>query len=529
MLLEYYGFSAKPFELSPDLKFLFLTPGYRIALEAVCRGITDRKGLIILSGEVGTGKTMLIYSVMEKLPPTVKTAFIFHSTYNFGELLQQIFFEMEESTPRGGIVELKNQFLLYLEKLKSQGELLAIFLDEAQKFSKEVLEGLFSILGSELWVSETLQIILIGQPEIEEGWRNALLRYGPKFNPLRVTINPLSKEESLEYIEHRMKTVGRPAADIFSPQALALILEKAGGIPRLINVFCDNALFAGYRASVKRIEVNLVKGIIKNLEGPDDKPYIRKKPPSKIIPSRLSLGLFIRDGLIVIFGFTFVVGVFLLRPELTDPLTKFKLKWFGGIKPLLTGEGRPVNKTQSPKEYQKNTVKIDLTPEGHKTPGIDLNLEGHRTRGEEKSQKIQVPGPTVHTIQVKEGDYLSKLVLSYYGKLNESLIDLVLTHNPSLSNVDLVLVDQQIKFPEIKEDKLIVPAPDQYFRVHLGTFESLMEANQFKKYSNNITVSPKKVSPRQTWYRVEAGPYKDKTEALEIIKRLREKKLLPFF
>jgi general secretion pathway protein A len=522
MQLEYYGFSDKPFELSPDLRFLYLTAGYRIALEAVGRGITDRRGLIVITGEVGTGKTMLIYGVMEKLPPKVKTAFIFHSTYNFMELLQQIFSELEESVPTEGIVELKNQFLLYLRRLKDQEKILAIFLDEAQKFSEEVFMGLFSLLETEPWVSEILQVLLVGQPEIEVTFRTAFLRYHPKINPLRIKINPLSQKESLEYIEHRMRTVGRSSADIFSPQALALILEKAGGIPRLINIIGDNALFAGYKASVRRIEAPLIEGIIRNLEGPDYIPNIKKMPLSKVTSSRLSYRLFIRDGLIVIFGFFFVFGMFLIRPELTTQLKN--LSRFVESKLWLNQSGDPVEKTQSQKEYRKHPGRINLIPEGSRNPG------------EEKSLKGQGPAPSsslVRIIQVKKGDYLSKLVFHHYGKINESLIDLVLNHNPSISNIDLVLVDQQIKLPELNEEILIVPASDKYFSAHLGTFASLIDANQLKNQpelkGSNITVKPKKVSPRETWYRVEAGPYESKQEALEVVKTLREKKLLLFF
>ena len=281
MPLAYYGLSDKPFELSPDLKFLYLTPGYRVALEAVGRGITDRKGLIVLTGEVGTGKTMLIYGLMDRLPQKVKTAFIFHSTYNFRELLEQIVSELEEPMPTEGIVELKNKFLSYLEKLKGRGELLAVLIDEAQKLSEEVVRGLFSLLEAESWVSETLQIVLVGQPELEETFNAAFLRNHPKINPLRITINPLSKKESLDYIEYRLRMAGRSSADIFSPQALSLIVEKAGGIPRLLNILCDNALFAGYKASVKRIEANLIEEILINLEGPDYKPKMKKKPPAQ--------------------------------------------------------------------------------------------------------------------------------------------------------------------------------------------------------------------------------------------------------
>jgi phage tail protein X len=134
---------------------------------------------------------------------------------------------------------------------------------------------------------------------------------------------------------------------------------------------------------------------------------------------------------------------------------------------------------------------------------------------------------------VKAGDYLTKLVVNHYGRLNESLIDLVLNHNPSILNIDLVRINQQIKLPEIKEEILIVPDSDKHFSVHLGTFSGLNEAHQFINRlplnRKNISVRPKKVSPRQTWYCVDAGSYESRNEALEVIKGLREKKLLPFF
>jgi general secretion pathway protein A len=520
MQLAYYGLSDKPFELSPDLKFLYLTPGYRIALEAVVRGITDRKGLILLIGEVGTGKTMLIYGVMDRLPQKVKTAFIFHSTYNFRELLEQIISELEEPMPTEGIDELKNKFLSYLEKLKGRGELLAVLIDEAQKLSEEVVRGLFSLFEAKSWVSETLQIVLVGQPELEGTFNAAFLRNHPKIKPPRITINPLSKKESLEYIEYRLRMAGRSSADIFSPPALSLIVEKAGGIPRLLNIICDNALFAGYKDSAQRIEANLIEKIIINLEGPDYKPKIKKKPPVHVTYPKLSFRLFVRDGLIVLFGFTLVIGIFVFRPELKEQLTS----WSGEIKVLLSEAQNLVKKVQSDKEYQGNSGRIDLIPEGRPQKGEEKSLEG----------QAQAPSLSLtRKIQVKEGDYLSKLVANHYGKLNESLIDLVLNHNPSIKNIDLVLVDQQIRLPELNEETLIVPISDEHFSVHLGTFSSLKEADQFINQltlnRKNITVKPKKVSRRQTWYRVEAGSFESKMEALQVIKNLREKRLLPFF
>jgi general secretion pathway protein A len=524
MQLEYYGFSDRPFELSPDLKFLFLTAGYRIALEALGRGILDRKGLVVLIGEVGTGKTMMIYSVMERLPPKVKTAFIFHSTFNFKELLQQIFSELDEVVPVGGMDELKDQFLLYLGQLKDQGETLAVFLDEAQKLSEEVVGGLFSLLKAESWVSEIFQVVLVGQPELEETFQAAFLRHRPNINPLQIKINPLSRQESLDYIEHRLKMVGRSSLEIFSPQALSLVVEKAEGIPRLINILCDNALFAGFKASIKRIEVNLIEGVIHNLEGPEYKPKKEKMPPLQITSTRLSYRLFIRDGLIVIFGFALVFGTFLVRPELTGQLTNLKLLQY--INPVLTKAGDLIKKNPPKKNNQEKPEKINLIPDGHSNSEQKKALEG-------PDQSPSLSLPLMRKIQVKEGDYLSKIVFKHYGKLNESLIDLVLMHNSSISNIDLVLIDQQIELPELSEKTLIIPSKDTSFHIHLGTFPNTKEADQFKSLpvlkGKNVAVRPQKVSPHQTWYRVEAGSYPSKNETLEVIKTLRGKGLLPFF
>ena len=184
----------------------------------------------------------------------------------------------------------------------------------------------------------------------------------------------------------------------------------------------------------------------------------------------------------------------------------------------------PVKKTQSQKEYQENSAQINLLPEGRPKKLEEKSPEG----------QAQVPSLSLaRKIQVKRGDYLTKLVVAHYGRFNESLIDLVLSYNPSISNIDLVLIDQQIKFPELHEEILIVPVSDGHFSVHLGTFPGLNEARQFINQltlnRKNITVKPKKVSRRQTWYRVEAESYESKKEALQVIKALKEKRLLPFF
>jgi general secretion pathway protein A len=272
MLLDFYGFSDKPFELLPDLTFLYLTRSYKMALETILSGINERKGLMVLIGEVGTGKTMLIHGVMEKLPPKVKTAFIFHSTYEFKELLQQILLELGEPAAFEETQELKKPFLVYLREIRGQGELLTVLIDEAHLLSKDIIEDLFRLYQLEPWISETLQIVLVGQPELEQTYVDAFYKYRLPKTPVGIKIKPLSARESMDYIEHRLRMVGKSSDEIFSPQAISLIIEKAEGIPRVINNLCDNALYTGYNASVKIISADIIQKVIGNLEGPDYKP-----------------------------------------------------------------------------------------------------------------------------------------------------------------------------------------------------------------------------------------------------------------
>lgn len=277
MDLDFYGLSDKPFELSPDLTFLYLTRSYQRALEAIVTGIYERRGLMILIGEVGTGKTMLIHGVMARLPQEkVKTAFIFHSTYTLYELLQQVLLELGEPKAVEETPELKKPFLGYLEEMKEKGELLAVLIDEAHLLPKGVLEELFYLFRSEPWISKILQVVLVGQPELEGRYIDAFYNFRLPKPPLGVKIKPLSADESVEYIEHRLRMVGKSSAELFTPQAISLIVEKAEGIPRIINNICDNALFSGYNASVKIIGVEIIQKVIRNLEGTD-----HPKPPSE--------------------------------------------------------------------------------------------------------------------------------------------------------------------------------------------------------------------------------------------------------
>ena len=522
MYLDYYGFSDKPFALTPDPKFLYLTKGHKEALAAVWRGVEERKGLMILTGEVGTGKTMLIHSILGRLPQNVRTAFIFHSTYKFRELLEQVFSELGETVSIREVEELKRRFIIFLRELKTQGGVLAVFIDEAQHLSEEVIREFLSLFRSEPWITGPLQLVLVGQPELDANINNGLLRYPPPKGFLRMAIHPLTMQESLEYIEHRLRIVGSSSKEIFSSQALALMTEFARGIPRVLNIVGDNALLAGYGESLKKIEVQHLEKVFENLEGPDYKKKHRDRITKRVASYPLFRRLSFRQGLIILMVFFLGAGIFLARNQITE--RRSASRGIGDVKSGPNRESHPVPVDKPQKTNREESQGQRSRPEANRKTDRNNSLEP----GAPLASQL-----AIRTILIKNGETLSFLCIKYYGEFNETLIDLLIAYNPSIKNADLVLVNQKIQLPEKKDESILTLAQDNRFTIHLGTFKDPAQADKFKTEpalkGRPITIQPKKVVNRQTWYRVEAGKYDKREEALEVIIALKKKGLLPFF
>ena len=518
MYTEHFGFTEKPFELSPNPKFFYLTTGHQSTLETILKGVQDRKGWIVLTGEVGTGKTMLVYGVLGQLPKSVKTAFIFHSTYRYGELLEQILQEVGERTEKKGVEALKNQVIDYLRTLKDRGEILAVLIDESQKLSQDVVQELFILLAWEPWVSETLQLVLVGQPELDEIIDAAVLKYRPPKPGLRVVIYPLNKGEARHYIEHRLRLVGSSSAPIFSVEALSLIIEYARGIPRLINITCDNALLQGYSGSLKRIGIKTIWEVIGNLEGPDYKKKMKFKPASVTSDFHFRF----RYALVALLVLFLGAGIWLVQSRVKSPPILLKT-WESVQMPVDKEDQAP----PSPRLPEAKTPVL-MEPASEIAKPQKTTLESFPPR---ESQLISLTGH--RKIQVKQGDNLSRISLQYYGKFNKSLVDLISRHNPSIKDLDLILVDQVVQLPELTEETLLTPTQDQTRRIFLGTFLNREQAAKFKiepaLKGKKIIMENRKGSGQNTWIRVEAENYDSNQEALAALKTLRAKKLLPFF
>jgi type II secretory pathway predicted ATPase ExeA len=268
MYTKFYGFSEKPFNITPDPRFLYQTADHREALASMIYGIRERKGFIAITGEVGTGKTTLIYTLLKELKGGVKTVFIFHTNITFVQLLMNILSELEIPTPDEKETALLRGLYDYLIQGLSRNEKLAIIIDEAQNLSKEVMEGLRMLSNLETTTLKLLQIVLVGQPELDAKLNAPELRQLRQRIEIKRQLRPLSRGECQEYIDHRLKLVGSDSSRIFTPEAISLICDYGKGIPRLINILCDNALLIGYGLAQKVIDANIFHEVVKDMGGP---------------------------------------------------------------------------------------------------------------------------------------------------------------------------------------------------------------------------------------------------------------------
>ncbi len=267
MYLKHFNLDEMPFNITPDPRFLYYAPHHREAYDHLMYGITQRKGFIELTGEVGSGKTTLCRALLASLDDEVKTALILNPTFSDTELLRAILNDFGLAPPYGdrlAYVECLNEFLLDSYR---QGINVALLIDEAQDLTPEVMEQVRLLSNLETDQHKLIQIVLCGQPELKKRLNRPDLRQLRQRITVRYNLPPLTATETEQYIHHRLRVAGPASTVCFSAFAVRAVNRYAKGCPRLINAVCDNAMLAAYVYGEPHVSANCVKKAIRQLEG----------------------------------------------------------------------------------------------------------------------------------------------------------------------------------------------------------------------------------------------------------------------
>jgi len=265
MYTEFFGLSAKPFELLPNPKFLYLSKGHRKALSYLQYGVQEHAGFTLLTGEVGSGKTTLVRDIINKISADVTLSMIFNTRVDGHQLIAMIssdFGLQTEGKDKVQLITELNEFLL--EECMSQRRPI-IIIDEAQNLSAEGLEEIRLLSNLEADDFKMVQIILVGQPELKKIIAHPSLRQLKQRISISCHLNPLNREESEEYVYHRLGTVGSRDCVTFLDGVFDTIFRFSGGVPRLINLICDFLLLSAFVEETREIDMALADDAINEL------------------------------------------------------------------------------------------------------------------------------------------------------------------------------------------------------------------------------------------------------------------------
>jgi general secretion pathway protein A len=347
---DFYQFSEKPFENTPDPKFLYLAPSHLDIFASILTWIKEGHGFAAITGEAGTGKTFFIHALLSHLDEKVTPILVLNPVITFRDLLMQILLVLKQPTREKSESTLFHRFTGFLDQMMAQDKTLLIILDEAQDLNDRTLEDIERFLDL---TSKPIRIIFVGQPHFDERLNSmGLRRLGQKIK-IKQKIKPFTEEESRRYIDHRLRLVGS-SSEILTPKAISMICSYTQGISSLINHVCDNALWVGCTMNREKIDVDIIEKVIQNLEGPRIHP--------KALPSTQLIKRIWKSPIQFAISFKRVsIAIFLLV-------------WLGGLIFLLYEYiGRGPMKIQVIKSFIGQ--KLATRPSTHK-PSVQGTIEG---------------------------------------------------------------------------------------------------------------------------------------------------------
>lgn len=383
MYQHFYNLKKEPFHITPDPEFLFLSRSHKQALGSIIYGVKNRKGFVVITGEVGVGKTTILRSYLEGVAkPKTKIIYIFNANVSFQNLLKTIYKELGHDAKSGDSVEmLSDMYQILMEEYK-QGNTVLLVVDEAQNMPIKTLENLRMLSNLETSKDKLLQIVLVGQHEFDEILNLYELRQLKQRIVIRSTIIPFSEEESAAYIKHRLAKAANNGSQVFTKAALKRIIKEANGIARNLNILCDNALITGFGYKVTPVNTKIVNEVITDFNG-EAKPSLL----TWVIPPAALL--------------LFIVGLFLIYPH--KSLIQSRVENL-----ISLYKGLFISKVESPDPSRttiENTIKEKMKPSVGKPeisptePSPPLREKMDTREGKKISEHSEPSFPAMRTVE----------------------------------------------------------------------------------------------------------------------------------
>jgi len=476
MYSDFFGFRIKPFDLTPDPGFLYLSHELREVLSTLKYGIIQRRGFMLLVGEPGTGKTTLINALIDLPGIDAKFAYIFNPDLNFNELLHTILIEFDLASANEDLSKIKAMHRLktFVSEQSEKESNAVIVVDEAQGLDIRTLEKLRLLSNVETRKRKLIQIVLSGQPELEKILSHRKLTQLVQRIGLRCRTQPLNEKDAYEYIDHRLKVAGYHGPQLFANKARYLIWTYSKGIPRTINMMCDYSLLTGYGRNRKRIDASIVKEVVDELNNvplvtfdyPQDKfkdtireasqtPLDRSDEIGEVSPE---LSEKIDEER---FDMIDKLRMNLSHIEASEPVgekkRRFSATWIAVIAGiailvnifiLFLFVGSFKNEFSSKLEAMKSSFQSQLS-------NVENSMNKAPSDGKPTLDKpLTVNSPAVeddreeNIIVVNKGETLNGILLRVYGKADPKVLDALLEINPEIKNPDFIYENQAIKLPD---------------------------------------------------------------------------------
>ena len=277
MYLEYFGLKAQPFRLTPDSGFLFMSEPHVRAKAYMDYTVWNREGFVVITGEIGCGKTTLIQKLLSELDENVIVAKVFQTQLDEVEFLQAVLVEFGLNPFNAKKVELLDMLNTFLIEQFLRTKQIVLIVDDAHNLSMKVLQEICLLAGLETRKEKIMHVILVGQPQLNEILDNPEMDQLMQRVKLRYHIRALSEQELSPYIRHRLSIVGAKDRVLFPPETLPLIYKYAGGVPRLINTLCDTVLTCTYADNLPKITAEVVEVAAKELQWPTYAERLEKR------------------------------------------------------------------------------------------------------------------------------------------------------------------------------------------------------------------------------------------------------------